>query len=435
MPVKRYNGDDAGAVAIIVAVCSVVFLLLAALVVDLGLAMEQRRDAQKAVDLAALAGGQELPDGSAAVDVAAAYLIDNGWGTDASGAAISKATLITQLTDGDTSNGEAVITSNTRLELTAPDRTVDFSFAPVGAVLGGDGASAATISARAVVEIRSLGGILPYQIPGGSTFGVQCLKSDSGKPGVECREKTTGNFGWLDLPRNPAGSSTGRVELNIRDGAQFIPSLIPNAETVLTDALNSPAGEIPCTATTPPGAILANYTLPADGYNCVDVEAGAFSNALREGLIGLSGKPTLRCKGRLVLPAPTLTSLKIGTCNISEDRFADYTTTATPDPANYMSWGPISADIVDDPRFGMAPVVASKELSGVSNQYPIVRFYGVYYKDLYDQALNVVTSGDGKQIQSVSAYVFPLSFIDGIRPNEGGTIEYIGGPKVPVLIE
>jgi hypothetical protein len=50
--------------------------------------------------------------------------------------------------------------------------------------------------------------------------------------------------------------------------------------------------------------------------------------------------------------------------------------------------------------------------------------------------LNVVTSGSGSQIQSISAYVFPLGDVDGIRPNdEEGTMHYIGGPKIPVLIE
>jgi Flp pilus assembly protein TadG len=68
---RERHANDAGAIALVVAICSVVFLLVAALVVDLGMAMESRRDAQKAVDLAALAGGQELPDTTAATAVAA----------------------------------------------------------------------------------------------------------------------------------------------------------------------------------------------------------------------------------------------------------------------------------------------------------------------------------------------------------------------------
>lgn len=430
---KARRTDDSGAIAIIVAVCSIVFLLIAALVVDLGLAMEKRRDAQKAVDLAALAGGQELPEEAEAIDVAADYLIDNGWGTDSTGATVTKTQLVENLTDGDTANGEATVTDGTRLELVAPDRDVDFVFAPVGALVGG-GNDSTTISARAVVEIRSLGGILPYQIPGGSSPGIQCLKNDPGSPDRECGDRTTGNFGWLDLPRDDTGSPTVRVELNIREGAQYIPALIPNAETVLADALASAEGQITCTPTTPAGAVLASYTSPADGYNCVAVEPGSFSNALREGLIGIAGAPTLRCRGRLALPTAVAGSFTIGGCNVTPDRFATYINPSS-DLSNYTSWGPISPDIVDDPRFGIAPVVASRELSTVSRQNPIVRFYGVYYKDLYDNRLNIVTSGPGSQIQGVSAYVFPLSYVDGIRPNEGDTIEYLGGPKVPVLIE
>ena len=72
----KVERPDEGAVAVIVAVCAVVFFLIAALVVDLGIAMDQRRDAQKAVDLAALAGGQELPDTDAAADAADAHQAD-----------------------------------------------------------------------------------------------------------------------------------------------------------------------------------------------------------------------------------------------------------------------------------------------------------------------------------------------------------------------
>ena len=52
--------DDSGLIAVIVAAFSVVMFVLAALVVDIGLARETERQAQTAADAAALAGAGEL---------------------------------------------------------------------------------------------------------------------------------------------------------------------------------------------------------------------------------------------------------------------------------------------------------------------------------------------------------------------------------------
>jgi len=52
--------DDSGVIAVMVAVFSLVMFVLAALVVDLGMARETSREAQTAADAAALAGAGEL---------------------------------------------------------------------------------------------------------------------------------------------------------------------------------------------------------------------------------------------------------------------------------------------------------------------------------------------------------------------------------------
>lgn len=61
--------EDSGVVAVIVAIFSVVMFGLAALVVDLGLAREIKRDAQTAADAAVLAGAGELYSDSGALRV------------------------------------------------------------------------------------------------------------------------------------------------------------------------------------------------------------------------------------------------------------------------------------------------------------------------------------------------------------------------------
>jgi Flp pilus assembly protein TadG len=80
--------DDAGAIAVIVAMFSVVMFALAAMVVDLGVARETRRESQNAADAAALAGAGELYDDAGglhvgtAIDVVKAYAASNAGTTD-----------------------------------------------------------------------------------------------------------------------------------------------------------------------------------------------------------------------------------------------------------------------------------------------------------------------------------------------------------------
>jgi hypothetical protein len=83
-PARR---DERGAVAILVSVFALVMFVLAALVVDLGMARETRRDSQNAADASALAAANRLylnggADASAAVDTATTYGTTN-FGTTA----------------------------------------------------------------------------------------------------------------------------------------------------------------------------------------------------------------------------------------------------------------------------------------------------------------------------------------------------------------
>src|SRR4051794_7098566 len=81
--------DDRGAVALVVAAMLVVFLGLAAIVVDLGFARDQDRIAQNAADAGALAAAQYMAssptaDPNQAAVIARQYIEANGWTTDAS---------------------------------------------------------------------------------------------------------------------------------------------------------------------------------------------------------------------------------------------------------------------------------------------------------------------------------------------------------------
>ncbi len=82
------EAEDRGAVAILVSVFSIVMFVVAALIVDLGMARVTRRDAQNAADAAALAAANALypsgstPDFTAAVTAAKAFASSN-YGTTA----------------------------------------------------------------------------------------------------------------------------------------------------------------------------------------------------------------------------------------------------------------------------------------------------------------------------------------------------------------
>ena len=75
MGTRSRRRDEQGAVAILVAVCSVALFVVAAMVVDLGLARDTKRQSQIAADAAALAAANQLyPDSGTCTSV-------NPWGT------------------------------------------------------------------------------------------------------------------------------------------------------------------------------------------------------------------------------------------------------------------------------------------------------------------------------------------------------------------
>lgn len=162
---------DEGAVAVVVAISSLLFFGIAALVVDIGMMYERRRAVQTTADLAALAGGQELDGTSAGAALARAAAIDyvENRGNLPPGGDLEPG----WESDGEQDNGEIVISGgNTRIRVLAPRRQVDFGFAGVF------GLSSSTVNAAATVEIRSLAATLPFYVTIPET-GFVCLKDGS----------------------------------------------------------------------------------------------------------------------------------------------------------------------------------------------------------------------------------------------------------------
>src|SRR4051812_1935795 len=171
------RSDDAGAVAVITAIVSVVLFGVAALTVDIGRMWETRRQAQSDSDLAALAGALYLPkEPVKACTAALKYLRENTpGGIDADSGIAADA----DCTATGTADKQVEITNAaTRITVTTPRRTVEFGLAK--AIGFSNGHTLATATA----EIRSPNtGILPFFLNSAETPGVSCLKdANNGNP-------------------------------------------------------------------------------------------------------------------------------------------------------------------------------------------------------------------------------------------------------------
>jgi Flp pilus assembly protein TadG len=165
---SRRSRREEGAVAIVVAISSLLMFGCAAMAVDLGNAYARKRTSQTQVDLAALAGGQLLPKGDATnqgkiADLVADYLNRNLASTDQGTVTAG------QLTDNNTANGEITYPIDTQLKLVAPPSKVQFGFANVLGVSSTNVVTEATVEKRALQN--PVGDVLPMWLPSTCTYG------------------------------------------------------------------------------------------------------------------------------------------------------------------------------------------------------------------------------------------------------------------------
>ena len=163
---RMLDRRDAGAVAIVVALVSLVLFGIAALAIDIGEMYSRRRAAQTDADFAALAGAAALPNQAAAFDLAYDYLEKN---LPPGGPLPEEAVF----SDGIITNGEILFPSAYKIRVVAPPRNVQFGFA------GAIGFSDADVSAAATVEIRSPAAAVPFFLTLGAQSGYSCLKDTS----------------------------------------------------------------------------------------------------------------------------------------------------------------------------------------------------------------------------------------------------------------
>mgnify|MGYP001825401571 FL=1 len=194
---------ERGAVAVTVAIISVLLAGMAAFTVDLGAQYNARRQVQSAADTSVLAGTQEAEAGIAAVsDVIADTVRDNvertytdaEWSSMWSTANCSDpdAYEISGVVDGAPTNCVSFDPAGI-VRVRVPEIEVEAVFA---GVLGVDGLS---VDATAEARLEMPGGVLPFaMLSGGSGGGEMCLKTASGGGAYgPCDGPANGNFGAL----------------------------------------------------------------------------------------------------------------------------------------------------------------------------------------------------------------------------------------------
>ncbi len=179
---SRRTRNERGAVAIVFAISAVLIFGLAAIGVDLGNAMNRKKETQTSSDFAALAGANGLPDTSpTTVQLVADYLNKNQTSTDGNDKCDQSPGPVTvaELSDGNPTNGEVTFPTTGTVRVLAPQAKVQFGMA------NAIGFSDACVQSVSTARIASGGaGLGPYYATAGCSTGPQVLKSDAGGPSI-----------------------------------------------------------------------------------------------------------------------------------------------------------------------------------------------------------------------------------------------------------
>lgn len=181
---NRRNRNEAGVTAIIFGISALLIFSLAAIGVDLGNAMNRKKQNQTSADLAALAGAGSLPAADAASQLivrqkVADYLNENKPATDGNACGGSGTITAAQLSDLDPTNGEVTFLTDSKIKVTAPSTKVNFGLATAM------GFNSTCVQGAATAKISSGGtGFAPYYATSACSSGPQVLKSDAGGPSI-----------------------------------------------------------------------------------------------------------------------------------------------------------------------------------------------------------------------------------------------------------
>lgn len=368
----RLSSSDRGASAILIAITMVVIIGLAAVVIDGGLGLSERRQAQSAVDFGALSalpmGVGANPEDSAAAEamsVVAANLPGRtlDWVACTDPGRPPEYTIVSSLTDCisfTTNFGQA------RVRL--PIDEVETTF---GRIIGFDQLEVRT-TAEASQSSRATADILPLTVGTGTSV---CLYSNQAPQAVPpCNGPMSGFFGYLDVALhgsptsqldNPStceqGSSNTRTPINLAKGSDHLMVEYNAGDTVADDWTACP-------------------NLSED-INQLHVQTGSPTGAITDGLIdgisgAINGQPFGSAQGRLIPTSASVATTSVRGTVLDNTPLWTYLVDSTCGglfgPTNDIdthvemeacldNWltsdGPIFAKLLDDhKRFGAVPV-------------------------------------------------------------------------------
>jgi hypothetical protein len=317
---------------------------------------------------------------------------------------------ITSLTpaSGPSTGGTSVVIAGSNL---APNPAVWF------------GTAGATVTASSATSVTATAPSGSGQVNVTVQVGTQTSNALPFTYTVDSCLGSTGNFGFLDIPRSnvPASNNNSPLEQNIIKGLDHGIQTFPVAQM--------PAVNTECLSGSTPiaGAILDKGN-GVEGANCLLTQTGNKMSASTQAFLDGINNPSLN--GRLYNPPAGHARGAIATrTSMDIDSFATYVSGGT--VSSFLAGGTVTVDreIVQCPRFSFVPVL---NVSGnpQNGYYPIKSFVGVFTEEF-------VTNGGGSQVSAIKAYVIPTSLLPAVLTNDevGGTVKFVGsGPRVPVLI-
>ena len=304
--------DERGAAAILVASMMILLLGMMALAVDVGMAFNERRQDQSAVDSGSMAGALNAINGSDAMrDDALAFVRLNlpttysgtDWQTlwegcvdpaaerNAGGGNFVALPAPAGWSVVDPANWCISFESARGLfRVRAPNQIVEAAF---GRVLGVNQLETSAVAVAKVV-VRGEGGILPFGVPFGAGGGGHiCLSSGpSGQPFDPCTGGVTGNFGTLK------GRKFGNPDIPTIENCNAAPLGQVLAENIAHgyDHLVIPLK---------PGNVEVRDECYNPLVNTLNTDSGFPNNGTETGLVGDAGGTAYGYTPRLALSGPT----------------------------------------------------------------------------------------------------------------------------------
>ena len=176
---RRASRSERGSVAIMTAAMAAMLLIIGAMGVDLGNAMNRKKLTQNSADFAALAGADGLPvTTSATTQLVADWLNKNqpvSDGTDSCNPDAGSTITTAMLTDTNLVNGEVTYTGTNKVNVVSPAARIQFG---LGNIFGFDDTC---VQSKATARIASAGiGMTPYYSTTACSSGQQTMKDNSG---------------------------------------------------------------------------------------------------------------------------------------------------------------------------------------------------------------------------------------------------------------